>query len=214
MSIQFDFRPSPRTVTIDGEEVRPLYPKAVNVETISFDTLAKEIEASAGPTAADVKGVMEAIVTFAARHLTCSQHVELRGLGTLSLGIACDKDAEGHTPLITSPDQVKPSDLHVSRVNFDAKPEFLARLQTTFEPAVQKFPSNRDYAIPSPDERRALLRDYLTQNATINIRRYAALTHLPTTQATAELKAFAASGFLVPSGPATHRIYLLGNGEF
>ncbi len=209
MSVQFDFRPSPRTVTIDGEEVRPLYPKAVNVETISFDTIAKDIEASSGPTAADVKGIMEAIVTIAARYLTRSHHVELRGLGTLSLGITCDKDADGHTPVITSPEQVDPSDLHVSRVNFDAKPEFLARLQTTFEPAVQKFPSNRDHVIPSPDERRALLRNYFTQNATINIRRYAALTHLPSTQAAAELKAFASSGFLIPSGPSTHRIYIL-----
>ena len=210
MSVQFDFRPSPRTVTIDGEEVRPLYPKAVNVETISFDTIAEDIEASSGPTAADVKGIMEAIVTIAARYLTRSHHVELRGLGTLSLGIACDKDADGHTPVITSPEQVDPSDLHVSRDNFDAKPEFLARLQTTFEPALQKFPSNRDHVIPSPDERRALLRNYFTQNATINIRRYAALTHLPSTQAAAELKAFAASSFLIPSGPSTHRIYLLG----
>lgn len=210
MSVQFDFRPSPRTVTIDGEEVRPLYPKAVNVETISFDTIAEDIEASSGPTAADVKGIMEAIVTIAARYLTRSHHVELRGLGTLSLGITCDKDADGHTPVITSPEQVDPSDLHVSRVNFDAKPEFLARLQTTFEPALQKFPSNRDHVIPSPDERRALLRNYFTQNATINIRRYAALTHLPSTQAAAELKAFAASGFLISSGPSTHRIYLLG----
>lgn len=210
MSVQFDFRPSPRTVTIDGEEVRPLYPKAVNVETISFDTIAEDIEASSGPTAADVKGIMEAIVTIAARYLTRSHHVELRGLGTLSLGIACDKDADGHTPVITSPEQVDPTDLHVSRVNFNAKPEFLARLQTTFEPAVQKFPSNRDHVIPSPDERRALLRNYFTQNATINIRRYAALTHLPSTQAAAELKAFAASGFLISSGPSTHRIYLLG----
>ena len=210
MSVQFDFRPSPRTVTIDGEEVRPLYPKAVNVETISFDTIAEDIEASSGPTAADVKGIMEAIVTIAARYLTRSHHVELRGLGTLSLGIACDKDADGHTPVITSPKQVDPSDLHVSRVNFDAKPEFLARLQTTFEPAVQKFPSNRDHVIPSPDERRALVRNYFTQNATINIRRYTALTHLPSTQAAAELKAFAASGFLIPSGPSTHRVYLLG----
>lgn len=101
MSIQFDFRPSPRTVTIDGEEVRPLYPKAVNVETVSFDAIAQEIESAGSFTVSAVKGVMEAVVAASARHLNKSHHVELEGLGILSLGIACDKDEQGHTPVIT-----------------------------------------------------------------------------------------------------------------
>jgi len=209
MSIQYDFRPSPRTVTIGGEEVRPLYPKAVNIKTITFDELAEEIEAAAGPTKADVKGVMAAVVALAARHLSRSHHVELGGLGTLSLGIALDKDAEGHAPVITSPEQVTPADLHVSRVNFDAKPEFMKSLDATFEPAVQPFPSNRPHAASTPDERRTILRNLLADGGTINIRRYAALAHLTPVRAAQELKALAAEGFLIPSGTSTHRIYLL-----
>ena len=62
---------------------------------------------------------MKTIARMAAKHLNASEHVELEGLGTLSLSIACERDAEGHQPVITSADQVKPHQLHVSRVNFE-----------------------------------------------------------------------------------------------
>lgn len=89
------------------------------------------------------------------------------------------------------------------------KTTFLSLLSGPFEPAVQKFPSNLDYDVPDADERRALLRSHLAGGGTINIRRYASLTHLTPAQAAKELKALAASGFLIPSGTSTHRIYLL-----
>ena len=156
MAIVYDFKKLPRTSGSDEEAAR-LYPQVVKLKTVTFKELAKEIEEATTYTVADLMGLMEAVVQAAAKHLNASEHVELEGLGTLSLSIACDKDEEGRQPVITSPDQVKPHHLHVSRVNFDAKPEFMKTLKGPFARAETPFPMNQERTIPTPDECRTLL---------------------------------------------------------
>lgn len=207
MAIVYDFKKLPRTSGSDEEAAR-LYPQVVKLKTVTFKELAKEIEEATTYTVADLMGLMEAVVQAAAKHLNASEHVELEGLGTLSLSIACNKDEEGRQPVITSPDQVKPHHLHVSRVNFDAKPEFMKTLKGPFARAETPFPMNQERTIPTPDERRALLLNHLDERGYISTTTYMQLTRLTRRQASAELNAFVASGLLARSGSATHVVFV------
>ncbi len=209
MAIVYDFKKLPRTSGSDEEAAR-LYPQVVKLKTVTFKELAKEIEEATTYTVADLMGLMEAVVQAAAKHLNASEHVELEGLGTLSLSIACDKDEEGRQPVITSPDQVKPHHLHVSRVNFDAKPEFMKTLKGPFARAETPFPMNQERTIPTPDECRTLLLNHLDERGYISTTTYMQLTHLTRRQASAELNAFVASGLLARSGSATHVVFVRG----
>lgn len=207
MAIVYDFKKLPRTSGSDEEAAR-LYPQAVKLKTVTFKELAEEIEEATTYTVADLRGLMEAVVQAAAKHLNASEHVELEGLGTLSLSIACNKDEEGRQPVITSPDQVKPHHLHVSRVNFDAKPEFMKTIKGPFARAETPFPMNQERTIPTPDERRTLLLSHLDERGYISTTTYMQLTRLTRRQASAELNAFVASGLLARSGSATHVVFV------
>ena len=206
MPIKYDFKKLPRTT--GNEETVRLYPQVVKSKTITFAKLAKEIEEATSYTVGDLKGMMKAIAQMAAKHLNASEHVELEGLGTFSLSIACDKDAEGHQPVITSPSQVKPHQLHVSRVNFDAKPEFMKELKGPFVRAKEPFPANQEQDVPTPAERRALLMSHLDEHGYISTTAYMQLTRLTRHHASAELNALVHEGLLARSGPSTHLVFM------
>ena len=211
MAIQYDFLALPGGGVDEGGD-KPLYPKVVKCSTVSFKQLAEDISQGTSFTVADVVGMMDAIVAQSAVYLNNSCHVELGGLGTLSLGIACDKDPDGHQPVITEAGQVKPHHLHVTKVLLNAKPEFMQTLQGPFERAKEGFPSNTTRIILDAGERRAALLDYLAETPTITIRRYAALTGLSQRKASRELHALAdpasEDSILVKSGSGPHLIFV------
>lgn len=211
MAIQYDFLALPGgNATEDGNKL--LYPKVVKSSMVTFRQLAEDVSHSSTYTVADLLGMMDAIATHAALYLNNSCHVELAGLGTLSLNIACDKDAEGHQPIITSASQIKPSQLHVTKVFLDAKPEFMHRLQGPFVRAKDGFPSNNQRAGLDAEQRRAALLTYLADNPSISIRRYASLTGLSAQKASRELHAFAdplsPEQLLTVTGVGTHILFV------
>ena len=156
--------------------------------------------------------MMDAIVKFSAQYLNSSKHVELEGLGTLSLGIACQEDDEGRRPFITAADQVKPHQLRVSKVILTAKPSFMDQLQGPFERSQEGFPSNAKRNRLEPAARRAALLAHMGQHPTITIRQYAALTGLSQKDASAELHRFADPAtpgpILSTSGTGTHLVFI------
>lgn len=212
MAIQYDLLPCPGVRAKDSDEAQRLVPKVVTSSTVSFKQLAEDVCNATSFTEADVVGMMEAVATLAAHYLNNSQHVELAGLGTLSVGIACEKDAEGHQPVITSAEEVKPRQLHVSKVILNAKPEFMCRLQGPFVRAKEGFPSNAKRERMDVEARRTLLLAYLDEHPTVSIRQYGGLTGLSYRQASGELRAFAdpdaTDSILTTSGKGTHLVFV------
>lgn len=213
MAIQYDFLKRPGSPSKEGTDAKLLHPKVVMSSYVSFRKLAEDISASTSFKVPDLVGIMEAIATAAAQHLNNGSHVELAGLGTLSLGITCDRDAEGHLPEITSPSEVKPHQLHVSKVILTAKPEFMDRLQGPFIRAKEGFPSNAKRERLDPEARRTALLAYLEVNPSINIRQYVSLTGLTEKKASRELHDFAnpesADPILNTANTSTHRVFVL-----
>lgn len=201
MSIQYKFRKLPPTADANGAVAPRLYPIAVKTRTIRFDEMAADVSEACSFSPADLKGIIQAIADVTARYLNDGCHIEFEHFGTLSLGIACERDDEGYLPVITSPTQVKPGQLHVEKLYFDAKPEFLSRLQGPF---VHAQAASAVDAVPTLAARRALLLDHLATYGVISISTYMTLTHLTRNRANAELHAFAAQGLLRLSGIPPH----------
>ena len=212
MAIEYDLVPGPGSKASSNNEAQRLVPKVVTRSTVTFKQMAKDISHATSFTEADVIGMMDAIVKFSAQYLNSSKHVELEGLGTLSLGIACQEDAEGRRPVITTPDQVKPHQLRVSKVILTAKPTFIDQLQGPFERSHEGFPSNVKRNRLEPAARRAALLTHMDQHPTITIRQYAALTGLSQKEASAELHLLAdpatPAPILAPSGTGTHLVFI------
>lgn len=211
MAIQYDLLPLPGSSNNEGNNKR-LHPKVVTSSTVTLKQMAEDICQNSSFTVADVVGLMEAFADCAAQYLNNSCHVDLGNLGILSLSLACDKDPDGHQPVITETNEVKPHQLHVSKVVLNAKPEFMKKLQGPFVRATQGFPSNVQREQLDAAERRAALQDYLAQAPTITIRRYAALTGLPQKKASDELRSFAdptsPDSFLTETGIAPHIVFV------
>lgn len=211
MAIQYDLLPLPGGSTGEGGEQR-LYPKVVTNGTVSLKQMAEDISHGASYTAADVIGMVEALVDCSAKYLNGGYHVDLGPLGILSLSLACEKDENGHQPVITDPSQVKPHQLHVSKVVLNVKSDYMKRLAGPFERAKEGFPSNTRPVSMDMDERRALLLDYLQQSSAITIRRYKSLTGLSQTKAASELRMWAdpsqGEPILTSVGSGPHLIFV------
>lgn len=211
MAIQFDLLPLPGNSDNEGSNKR-LHPKVVTSGTVSLRQMAEDICMNSSFSVGDVVGLLESFADSAAQYLNNSFHVDLGRLGTLSLSLSCDKDEDGHQPVITDARQVKPHQIHVSKVVLNAKPEFMKQLQGPFVRATEGFPSNEKRTQLDAAERRTLLLDYLAQSPTITIRRYAALTGLPLKKASAELRTFAdptsSDSLLTETGTAPHIVFV------
>lgn len=212
MPIEYDLVPAPGNRAKDDNEAQRLVPKVVTRSTVPFKQMAKDIAHATSFTEADVLGLMDAMAKCAVQYLNNSHHVELAGLGTLSLGIACDEDADGHQPTITTASEVKPHHLHVSKVILTAKPELMEQLQGPFERSKEGFPSNAKRERLDLTARLSALLAYLDVHSSINIGQYVHLTGLPRKAASAELHHFAdpasPTPILTPSGTGTHLIYI------
>lgn len=212
MAIEYDLVPGPGSKASSNDEVQRLVPKVVTQSTVTFKQMAEDIAHATSFTEADVVGMMDAIVKLSAEYLNSSKHVELAGLGTLSLGIACQEDAEGRRPVITTADQVKPHQLHVSKVILTAKPTFMDQLQGPFVRSRKGFPSNAKRNRLEPAARRAALLAHLDQHPILTIRQYAALTGLSQKDASAELHHLAdadsSDPILATSGTGTHLVFI------
>lgn len=208
MSLKYDFKKLPSQNASD--DTPRLYPIALKTRTIDTATLAEDIQEYCSISVADVCGTLSAISEMAAVYLSKGYHVELEGLGILSPGIACKRDENGHTPVITDPRQVKPRDLQIARINFDASPKLMTRLEadTTFERATPAADSPSTRTPLPTEERRAALDAHFAAHPTLTIRHYAALTGLSRQKAAAELHALVEEGILRTSGISSHLVFL------
>lgn len=207
--IQYDFKKLPAaTGTADKTDVR-LHPVAVTRRIVKLSDMAEDISTACSLSAPDVKAAIPAIAASLIHYLNDGCHVELDGFGTFSLSLAVRKKDDEPTPVITSPADVKPSQLCVSRVRFDAKAELLSRLTGPFERAAEPFPSTREAAKAKPAaERQALLLAHLDRCHAITISTYMTLTGLTRRHANDELTAFVNSGKLICQDTPPHLFFV------
>ena len=205
--ITYDFKKLPATKDAGTESDVRLYPVAVKQRMVKLSDMAEDISMACSLSAPDVKAAIPAIADALVRYLNAGCHVELDGFGTFSLSLACRKEKDQPVPVITSPDDVRPSQLCVSRVRFDAKAEVMNRLTGPFKRTDTPIPSRRE-ATMSAAEREALLMVHLDRCHGITISNYMTLTGLTRRHANEELTAFVNSGKLICQGTPPHLFFV------
>ena len=205
--ITYDFKKLPAAKDAGTESDVRLYPVAVKQRMVKLSDMAEDISMACSLSAPDVKAAIPAIADALVRYLNAGCHVELDGFGTFSLSLACRKEKDQPTPVITSPDDVRPSQLCVSRVRFDAKAEVMNRLTGPFKRTDTPIPSRREVTM-SAAEREALLMVYLDSCYGITISNYMTLTGLTRRHANEELTAFVNSGKLICQGTPPHLFFV------
>ena len=118
MSIEYDlFANPPRP----GETKPTLHARAINIQTVETNELARMIEGMSTFTSADIKGAIKAISERLFYCLSNSQSVHLDGIGTFSVTLKC-------RPVENKKD-IRAASIAFKNVEFRAAPELKKRFR-------------------------------------------------------------------------------------
>lgn len=118
MSIEYDlFANPPRP----GETKPTLHARAINIQTVNTNELARMIEGMSTFTSADIKGAIKAISERLFYCLSNSQSVHLDGIGTFSVTLKC-------RPVENKKD-IRAASIAFKNVEFRADPELKKRFR-------------------------------------------------------------------------------------
>lgn len=118
MSIEYDlFANPPRP----GETKPTLHARAINIQTVDTNELARMIEGMSTFTSADIKGAIKAISERLFYCLSNSQSVHLDGIGTFSVTLKC-------RPVENKKD-IRAASIAFKNVEFRAAPELKKRFR-------------------------------------------------------------------------------------
>lgn len=165
--------------------------------TKNTEDVCEYLSDSCSLTSADVKGAIEALVSYIGRELSNGYSVELDGLGHFSPALKTlqKTDEKGKTVFFARADGVnfRCSKRLKLRVNRD-RPIKVKRENVT---------SNE-----VPDRKQKMLK-FLQNNPYINLTDYAAINRCSRYRATEDMKLFIADGTVIQMGYRTHRVYSL-----
>lgn len=182
------------------------YPKMVHMGQVDTDMVARMVSEYTGSSAADVKGVLEAVSFIAARQMSMGYSVRLRGIGTLSPRLGMKPGIDREDPYEGT--KRNATGIQVCGINFRADKTLIEETQA--HTRLERSTTTTHTAIVStPDERLRLAVDYIKEKGVLHIREYASLTGLERTAAGRELLHFATEGHLIRHGRATHIYYTI-----
>ena len=119
MSIEYDLFANPPR---NGEEKPTLHARAINIQTVNTNELARMIESMSTFTTADIKGAIKAISDRLYFCLSNSQSVHLEGIGTFSVTLKCKQQVENKK-------DIRSASIEFKNVEFRADPELKKRLR-------------------------------------------------------------------------------------
>lgn len=119
MSIEYDLFANPPR---NGEEKPTLHARAINIQTVNTNELARMIESMSTFTTADIKGAIKAISDRLYFCLSNSQSVHLEGIGTFSVTLRCKQQVENKK-------DIRSASIEFKNVEFRADPELKKRFR-------------------------------------------------------------------------------------
>ena len=119
MSIEYDLFANPPK---NGEEKPTLHARAINIQTVNTNELARMIESMSTFTSADIKGAIKAICEQLFFCLSNSQSVHLEGIGTFSVTLRCKQQVENKK-------DIRSASIEFKNIEFRADPEMKKRFR-------------------------------------------------------------------------------------
>lgn len=171
--------------------------RLISSGTKKMDEICKFISESSSVNSSDIKGVLEALVTFMGRELSYGYCIELDGLGYFSPAIENQKtiDEKGVTHYMAS----------VGSINFRCSKRLKEMIRGKHPEKVKRENIPHD----NQENRRLKMIKYLQTHPHINLTAYATLNQCTRYCAEKDFKLFTDSGLIKSTGIRTHRVYML-----
>lgn len=191
--IKFGVYKAPNT---DGKEQQPCA-RLISKGTIKMKDVCEYLSDSSTLTSADLKGTVEALITYIGRELSNGYCVELEGLGHFSPALKTlqKTDENGQTIFCAKADGV----------NFRCSKR-LKELVNRERPIKVK---RKNCASSELSDRKGRMLRFLQNNPFINLTDYASLNSCSRYRASEDMKEFVKDGSVVKMGCKTHRVYSL-----
>ena len=191
--IKFGVYKAPNTSCKEQQSCARLISKG----TMRMEDVCEYLSDSSTLTSADVKGAIEALITYIGRNLSNGYCVELEGLGHFSPALKTlqKTDEKGRTVFFARADGV----------NFRCSKRLktLVNKERPIKVKRENMTSNEQ-----EDRKKKMLR-YLQNNPYINLTDYASLNGCSRYRATEDMKQFTKDGVVIQMGYRTHRVYSL-----
>lgn len=193
--IKFGVYKAPNT---NGKEQKSCA-RLISKGTIKMEDVCEYLSDSSTLTSADLKGAVEALITYIGRQLSNGYCVELEGLGFFSPALkTLEKiDENGNTKFCASADGV----------NFRCSKR-LRMLVNKERPIKVK---RKNTASNDITHRKNKMIGFLQNNPYINLTDYASINGCSRYRATEDMKEFEKDGVVVRMGYRTHRVYALNS---
>ena len=171
--------------------------RLISKGTMRMEDVCEYLSDSSTLTSADVKGAIEALITYIGRNLSNGYCVELEGLGHFSPALKTlqKTDEKGRTVFFARADGV----------NFRCS----KRLKTLVNKERPIKVKRENVTSNEQEDRKKKMLRYLQNNPYINLTDYAGINHCSRYRATEDMKLFVKDGIVVKMGYRTHRVYSL-----
>lgn len=196
---KYDFKQCP---DIKGTaEKNTLYPKLVVTGTKELKDIANEIAKRSGIKAGTVIGLFWDLENLFAEYLADGYNVKLGEIGTLSATLTCRK--------VTDKKEIRAASIHFDSVKFQPTRQFVKEVRIKGERELKRAEygfkaSSKKY---TPEERFALLTEYLKSHRFITRKEYSDLTGLLKDKAAKELLQWHREKKIDRNGRVPHIIY-------
>ena len=173
--------------------------RLISKGTMRMEDVCEYLSDSSTLTSADVKGAIEALITYIGRNLSNGYCVELEGLGHFSPALKTlqKTDEKGRTVFFARADGV----------NFRCS----KRLKTLVNKERPIKVKRENVTSNEQEDRKKKMLRYLQNNPYINLTDYAGINHCSRYRATEDMKLFVKDGIVIKMGYRTHRVYSLPN---
>ena len=171
--------------------------RLISKGTMRMEDVCEYLSDSSTLTSADVKGAIEALITYIGRNLSNGYCVELEGLGHFSPALKTlqKTDEKGRTVFFARADGV----------NFRCAKR-LRELVDKDRPLKIK---RENVTSNELTDRKNKMLKFLQNNPYINLTDYAGINHCSRYRATEDMKLFVKDGIVSKMGYRTHRVYSL-----
>lgn len=190
---------------LHGKGTSITYPQLLHSSVISTDQVAEELQVRSSFTVGDIKGLICSLATYIAERTAEGSSVKIDGLGTffatLRLVAGVEREVDGGT-------KRNARSVCIRTIRFRANRKMVTEAQKCCVLERVRLPERKKKVI-KPEERLRLASSYMAERGFLRVKDYAHLTGLATTQASVELRKWKEEGYMITSGRATHKVYML-----
>lgn len=180
------------------------YPRLILRGMVDTDEIANMVAERTGSSRSDVIGVLDAVSHVMSRQMALGYSVRLRGIGRFAPKVGLKANVQDE--YADSGTRRNAQSVEVTDINYRADRDLVTR--TDADSDLHRINLAKSAPVTTtPEQRLALVLQYLDEHSMMRVGEYAVLTGLERVRAGKELRHFAEQGHLEVQGRAPHIYY-------